>query len=1640
VEGDITLDDLIRAGYELSKLVEAGYTVRQLWRAGYEISELKEAGFTLTQMISEDQCGIKVEEVAGGLVGLTQELWHGGFTALELRVEYWSPKTLLDAADGAAVLENEVLAAGEELRDLWRAGKWTFGRSDGASAELAESMMMDGWEPWVLWGGGLGLQGYLKALGITALAIRESLGAYSDPSLTLPYSEEEIMTLALSLEQVGYTAGDLREAHFTAMEVHQLFELSVLKDVGYTALDLALYFSLQELVDVKYTAADLYNAGYSAAQLKPYFKITELMDAGYSALQMVAAPFTIDRLRAIGYSAEEFKNAGYSASDLRDANYSATELYNVGYVLDQLRDAGYPLREYFGLGLGVPYNINNLLNANYTIEEIRLEAQLLDLTTEEALFNANVDAGDMRDGGYTATRLKEAGYSAEDMKAGGYSAREMRLACFPATYLQELGYTLEEIKEAGYTATELKDDGFTAKTLVDFGFGIEELLAAQFSFEAMKDADFSAGELREAGATRFFDTYHNEWSLNDPEGIKKLKAAGYDAHDIRDAGYPLLETMMAYTIGDMVEAGVIGSAHDQWSLDNILHPDMSSGGALVVTVTDLYAGGVTAEMIHEYIRKPGDFSWGRGLIEGRDYREAGYTAKQFKEAEDNWRASGQTREYITAERLKQAGYTATQLSDAQYTAVDLKPLYSLDDLYNAGYTATQLKSLYSLEELIKVGFTFTQLQEAGFTTSQFADTLQSLYTDQFFAGVLKTRGFTATQLKQAGYSARQLQEVGFTATQLKVAGFLLVELSHVFTATQLKVAVYPLADLVSVGFTPIELRTADYSATELKNHFDLATLVKTGFTVRELKAAQYTISDLLDHFVLNDIIDGGYTTQELTDAGIAEGYQILTLIPLSKAGMVVEACFTQEVTAESDYGAQASKITLDISPADFALTEGGQYTVEFDDITAIDTNTYLNDRRAQKVRFDLSPYVKEIFGEEAVQTGHYPAVAVRVEAYDEQSNMLAYTTLLRPEHNLNQITNPAELVYYDRPTTPVITEISHGDNEISGTFTTTSVDDLLTTENGVVAVDVVIQADITGAPIRSFKVAATSHATNPISGERTIGFKLDGRIGDDNTEYKLVNNVLHEVSVGVANEHGASLQSDTRRITPSNLPAQLTNPNVITDLSRYWDPDNGVPIDGKEVLTLSDSGSTNGAGWFGCILEVEFSDLDAYRPGTCRFLWGVVPTTSDQEGAYGFAGMDNNRRASLPISTAMLINGKYRLMIPPHWFKDDEGNTLMSIKLQARVGQTTTDTATDVTKEYFGALMENAQTAYLVTSEQVAFNQEGPLNNGIKVIERNSNTGSQRFSVAGKTFDPSDMPTVTYSYPGSTPLTGNISIDSSGGDFTGNMAALTYNQILNGDWGLTFRATVIDPNGTPAAGGNVQKFVAESTVTLYPFKDPTGVISANIERTTVNTYPLCSCDISDLSANLNGWSLDSMQMKVFESDNSSNIVVSHQDLSLTSLNGSFDANTGLSYNNWPGKYDCRYTANLSLANMAQASKTLYGGFMDEPVIANTAVATENNYYNDPVITSARLDASGGRVGMRIQGSTGQYGLSVATAPGVVDTSDNWIFNTVIMHQESLVQDPDTDGFRVTADSGQIFDGFAVVDPTDAQSYFKLALE
>ena len=381
--------------------------------------------------------------------------------------------------------------------------------------------------------------------------------------------------------------------------------------------------------------------------------------------------------------------------------------------------------------------------------------------------------------------------------------------------------------------------------------------------------------------------------------------------------------------------------------------------------------------------------------------------------------------------------------------------------------------------------------------------------------------------------------------------------------------------------------------------------------------------------------------------------------------------------------------------------------------------------------------------------------------------------------------------------------------------------------------------------------------------------------------------------------------------------------------------------------------------------------------------------------ASGQMNILNNKSNNIKIQKG---KNKIRLAIPRKWFKDGE----KSIKLQARIGQK----AEGVSGEVFGSLMSNSLTAYLVADTgPVTFANSGPKQNGIRVVSRDEEDGTQQIGVSGEVQPLNASPTVTWKFPqkDATSKTGIIAVTSNtSGTFTG-VQNLSYDTILKGvqaekndAWkggDLTIVATIDDPNNTInytiADVSVVQTYTATSVVTLYPFKTPTGTMEAAIARNTVGKPPLCSCDFNKLQ--LNGWTLSSLSLDVFETDNSGVKVVNQLAVEPnvakepTDFNA-FNPGLTLKYKDSPGRYDCKYTAKFTL-NMPSDAYDMYPVNLrtqPQPLVKGayeaTAVCAANrtNFYNDPEITGISLvdvaDLSGAAedlsgVVMRVQGMT-----------------------------------------------------------------------
>ena len=105
------------------------------------------------------------------------------------------------------------------------------------------------------------------------------------------------------------------------------------------------------------------------------------------------------------------------------------------------------------------------------------------------------------------------------------------------------------------------------------------------------------------------------------------------------------------------------------------------------------------------------------------------------------------------------------------------------------------------------------------------------------------------------------------------------------------------------------------------------------------------------------------------------------MISLNQDGMIVEACYTQATDASGNYKERANSIRLLISP--FIFTEGTGHFAEqiIIDSKTVDTNPKLQNRECQRVQFDLTPHLEQIYGETYTGTAK-DANGVRIDYFN----------------------------------------------------------------------------------------------------------------------------------------------------------------------------------------------------------------------------------------------------------------------------------------------------------------------------------------------------------------------------------------------------------------------------------------------------------------------------------------------------------------------------------------------------------------------------------------------------------------------------------------------------------------------------------
>ncbi|HAT7923178.1 TPA: type IVB secretion system protein DotG/IcmE [Legionella pneumophila] len=540
---------------------------------------------------------------------------------------------------------------------------------------------------------------------------------------------------ARQLKEAGYSAGRLRNCGFDACELRNAgFTAQEMKDGGFSDGELkGAGFSDAEIAKASglpdgITADDVRKAGCGSAALAKLRQAGVSASAirkisGCTAEQLKAAGYTAKELKDAGFSAADLKRAGFSAAELKDAGFTARDLLNAGFTPADLAKAGFSNAQIKAAQAELPPGITpqDVKNAGCDVEALKKERE------------AGVSAALIRQyAGCSAQALKAAGFTDADLASAGFTPAQISAAtplsdaeikaagCDPDKLkkLFSAGVSAKRIKELnGCSAEALKAAGYDAQSLLAAGFTPQELLAAGFTPKQLEDAGLNPASIIADG--RVADCSVESLKKARAAGVSALtikqtlgcsaaalKAAGYTAKELKDAGFTAAELKAAgFSAKDLKDAGF--------------------------TAKELRDAGFSAQELKDV-----GFS-------AKDLKDAGFSAAELK-------AAG-----FTAAQLKAAGFSAKDLKDAGFSAAELKAAgFSAKELKDAGFSASDLKNAgFSAKELKDAGYSASDLKSAGFSASE-----------------LKNAGYSADELKKAGYTSAELRNAGFSPQESAVAG------------------------------------------------------------------------------------------------------------------------------------------------------------------------------------------------------------------------------------------------------------------------------------------------------------------------------------------------------------------------------------------------------------------------------------------------------------------------------------------------------------------------------------------------------------------------------------------------------------------------------------------------------------------------------------------------------------------------------------------------------------------------------------------------------------------------------------------------------------------------------------------------------
>jgi hypothetical protein len=337
-----TVKEIADARFSLHKIRQAGITALQLRQAGvlahnirnlgFTLEELRATGITVAELKSEDYPLKKIRELGFTLL----DLLNGGYKFDEIKQLKYNLQELLDTGINLKILRDmgysysEIGGFGFSAQQIFENG-----------ATLEEMIQAR----------------YNLNVIHTFFPLEQLKQKFDIRSLRDYFSLEDLIRVgfklpalkyarfsALNLKHVGYTLPELIAVRFSPIELRSAFINEINQNPELERLLKPREFTshIRELQKFGYTANDLKEAGYNALQLYKDFRLSDLQRAGYTDRELKSLLNPHDKTLSViglcnfGFTAEDFKNAGYDAGELHNC-FSLFVLRNAGYTDDELR-------------------------------------------------------------------------------------------------------------------------------------------------------------------------------------------------------------------------------------------------------------------------------------------------------------------------------------------------------------------------------------------------------------------------------------------------------------------------------------------------------------------------------------------------------------------------------------------------------------------------------------------------------------------------------------------------------------------------------------------------------------------------------------------------------------------------------------------------------------------------------------------------------------------------------------------------------------------------------------------------------------------------------------------------------------------------------------------------------------------------------------------------------------------------------------------------------------------------------------------------------------------------------------------------------------------------------------------------------